>query len=90
MVERPAPEETVTSSFGHFIQGVRPQHLSPTVLQRSKRMVLDSLGVGLIGSTTEVFELALQHCQVRYCASTAAPLTGTGQKGVWFHLAGVV
>lgn len=28
-------------------------------------MILDSIGVGLIGSTTDVFALALQHCQVR-------------------------
>ncbi|XP_072519912.1 immunoresponsive gene 1, like [Salminus brasiliensis] len=66
VVERPASEETVTSSFGRFIQGVQPRHLSSKVLQRSKRMVLDSIGVGLLGSTTEVFELALQHCQHMY------------------------
>lgn len=64
VMDRPNPEETVTSSFGRFIQRVQPSHLSPVVLQRSKRMVLDSIGVGLLGSTTEVFELALQHCQV--------------------------
>ncbi|KAI4886944.1 hypothetical protein NFI96_030461 [Prochilodus magdalenae] len=66
VAERPAPEETVTSSFGRFIQSVQPRHLSQKVLQRSKRMVLDSIGVGLLGSTTEVFELALQHCQHMY------------------------
>ena len=65
VVERPAPQETVTASFGRFISGLEAEHLTPTVLQRSKRMVLDSLGVGLLGSTTEVFELALEHCQVR-------------------------
>lgn len=63
-MEQPAPEETVTSNFSRFIQSVQPSHLSPVVLQRSKRMVLDSIGVGLLGSTTEVFDLALQHCQV--------------------------
>ncbi|XP_053362394.1 cis-aconitate decarboxylase-like [Clarias gariepinus] len=66
VMDRPNPEETVTSSFGRFIQRVQPSHLSPVVLQRSKRMVLDSIGVGLLGSTTEVFELALQHCQHMY------------------------
>lgn len=70
VAERPAPEETVTSSFGRFIQSVQPRHLSPTVLQRSKRMILDSIGVGLLGSNTEVFELALQHCQVRHNANS--------------------
>lgn len=65
VLKHPAPEETVTASFGKFISEIRPQQLSPVVLHRSKRMVLDSIGVGLIGSTTDVFELALQHCQVR-------------------------
>ena len=64
-MEIPAPEETVTASFGRFISGLKGRHLTPTVLRRSKRMVLDSLGVGLLGSTTDVFELALRHCQVR-------------------------
>ena len=64
VLKLPAPEDTVTASYGKFISEVKPQHLSSLVLQRSKRMVLDSIGVGLIGSTTDVFELALQHCQV--------------------------
>ncbi|XP_077388243.1 immunoresponsive gene 1, like isoform X2 [Festucalex cinctus] len=62
----PCPEDTVTSSFGKFIGEVKPQHLSSVVLDRSKRMVLDSLGVGLLGSTTDVFQLALQHSQLMY------------------------
>lgn len=66
VLKRPTPEDTVTSSFGKFISEIKPQHLSPVVLHRSKRMVLDSIGVGLIGSTTEVFQLVLQHCQVTH------------------------
>ncbi|XP_028816830.1 immunoresponsive gene 1, like [Denticeps clupeoides] len=76
VVERPAPEETVTSSFGRFIQGVQPYHLTPTVLRRSKRMVLDSLGVSLVGSNTEVFELALQHCQHMYARDDVSSVYG--------------
>uniref|UniRef100_A0A7M4EJE0 Cis-aconitate decarboxylase-like n=1 Tax=Crocodylus porosus TaxID=8502 RepID=A0A7M4EJE0_CROPO len=56
--------ETVTSSFASFIHGVRPEHLSTVVRHRSKRMILDSIGVGLVGSTTRVFNIALQYCQV--------------------------
>uniref|UniRef100_A0A3Q2ZYK6 Cis-aconitate decarboxylase n=1 Tax=Kryptolebias marmoratus TaxID=37003 RepID=A0A3Q2ZYK6_KRYMA len=66
VLRHPAPDDTVTASFGKFISGVKPQHLSSVVLHRSKRMVLDSIGVGLIGSTTEVFEMALQYCQLVY------------------------
>lgn len=65
VLSHPEPEDTVTASYGRFISDVKPEHLSSVVIQRSKRMILDSIGVGLIGSTTDVFELALQHCQVR-------------------------
>lgn len=76
VAERPAPEDTVTASFGRFINGVQPQHLSPTVLHRSKRMVLDSIGVGLLGSTTDVFDLALQHCQHMYAPDDISSVYG--------------
>ncbi|KAG7283136.1 hypothetical protein CRUP_033082 [Coryphaenoides rupestris] len=77
--EAPGPDEArtdVTGSFGRFISGLKSQHLSPTALQRSKRMVLDSLGVGLLGSTTEVFELALQHCQQMYAPDHISSVYG--------------
>ncbi|XP_036403399.1 immunoresponsive gene 1, like [Megalops cyprinoides] len=76
VVERPAREETVTGSFGAFIHGVQPEQLSQTVLQRSKRMVLDSIGVGLLGSTTQVFQLALQHCQHMYAPDDISSVYG--------------
>ncbi|XP_024919129.1 immunoresponsive gene 1, like, partial [Cynoglossus semilaevis] len=76
VLKQPAPEETVTASFGKFISDIKPQHLSPKVLQRSKRMVLDSIGVGLIGSTTEVFGLALQHCQCMYAPDDTSSVYG--------------
>ncbi|XP_040903529.1 cis-aconitate decarboxylase-like [Toxotes jaculatrix] len=72
----PTPEDTVTASFGKFISEVKPQHLSSLVLHRSKRMVLDSIGVGLIGSTTEVFELVLQHCQHMYAPHNISSVYG--------------
>ncbi|MBN3318204.1 IRG1 decarboxylase, partial [Atractosteus spatula] len=79
VAERPAPEETVTASFGGFIQAVQPEQLTQTVLRRSKRMVLDSLGVGLLGSTTQVFELALQHCQHMYAPDDISSVYGRSQ-----------
>uniref|UniRef100_A0A8C3G7G7 Cis-aconitate decarboxylase n=1 Tax=Cyclopterus lumpus TaxID=8103 RepID=A0A8C3G7G7_CYCLU len=72
----PAHEDTVTASYGKFISEVKPQHLSSAVLHRSKRMVLDSIGVGLIGSTTDVFELALQHCQQMYAPDDISSVYG--------------
>ncbi|XP_060903775.1 immunoresponsive gene 1, like isoform X1 [Labrus mixtus] len=76
VLKRPAPEETVTASFGKFISEVKPQHLSSLLLHRSKRMVLDSIGVGLLGSTTDVFELALQHCQHMYAPDDISSVYG--------------
>ncbi|XP_014855580.1 PREDICTED: cis-aconitate decarboxylase-like [Poecilia mexicana] len=76
ILKHPAPEDTVTASFGQFISEIKPQHLSPVVLQRSKRMVLDSIGVGLIGSTTDVFDLALQHCQHMYAPDFISSVYG--------------
>ncbi|XP_034772971.2 cis-aconitate decarboxylase-like [Acipenser ruthenus] len=74
--ERPAPEETITSSFGGFIHLVHPGQLSDTVLHRSKRMILDSIGVGLLGSSSHVFELALQHCQQMYAPDYTSSVFG--------------
>ncbi|XP_061092940.1 immunoresponsive gene 1, like [Conger conger] len=68
--------KTVTCSFGTFIHGVRPDRLSQTVLRRSKRMVLDSIGVGLLGSTTQVCQLALQYCQHMYAPDDISSVYG--------------
>lgn len=76
VVEHSGPEDTVTASFGRFIQGVQPQHMSPTLLHRSKRMVLDSIGVGILGSTTDVFQLALKHCQYMYAPDDISSVYG--------------
>ncbi|XP_041732892.1 cis-aconitate decarboxylase-like [Coregonus clupeaformis] len=76
VIQHPASEDSVTASFGQFIQGVQPHHLTPTLLHRSKRMVLDSIGVGLLGSTTQVFQLALQHCQHMYAPDDISSVYG--------------
>uniref|UniRef100_A0A674N1S6 Immunoresponsive gene 1, like n=1 Tax=Takifugu rubripes TaxID=31033 RepID=A0A674N1S6_TAKRU len=76
VLQHPEPEDTITSSYGKFISNIKAEHLSPVVLQRSKRMVLDSIGVGLIGSTTDVFALALQHCQHMYAHDEISSVYG--------------
>ncbi|XP_062322708.1 immunoresponsive gene 1, like [Osmerus eperlanus] len=76
VMEHSAPEETVTASFGRFIQGVQNHQLSSTLLHRSKRMVLDSIGVGILGSTTDVFQLALKHCQHMYAPDNVSSVYG--------------
>ncbi|CAJ0921487.1 unnamed protein product [Ranitomeya imitator] len=59
-------EDSVTGSFASFIDGIRPEHLSDVVRHRSKRMILDNIGVGLVGSNTHVFKIVVKYCQ-KYC-----------------------
>ncbi|KAM8977487.1 cis-aconitate decarboxylase [Pelodytes ibericus] len=56
--------QTVTGSFASVIHGLTSSHLTEVVIQRSKRMILDTIGVGLIGSNTEVFHKALQYSKI--------------------------
>ncbi|KAJ8404614.1 hypothetical protein AAFF_G00334770 [Aldrovandia affinis] len=57
----------VTDSFGAAISGLSAANLTDTVVRRSKRMMLDTLGVGLLGTQTAVFHKALQY-SMRYRA----------------------
>ncbi|KAG8137650.1 hypothetical protein E2320_004882 [Naja naja] len=43
--------KNITGSFANVIHGLNPSHLTDRVVQRSKRMILDTLGVGLIYSS---------------------------------------
>ncbi|XP_066542810.1 cis-aconitate decarboxylase [Hoplias malabaricus] len=53
--------KTVTESFGAVISSLNTSHLTDGVIRRSKRMMLDTLGVGLLGTRTPVFNVALEH-----------------------------
>ncbi|KAM4795979.1 cis-aconitate decarboxylase [Rhinophrynus dorsalis] len=55
---------TVTGSFAEVIHGLTSANLTEVVIQRSKRMILDTLGVGLLGTTTKVFNKALQYSKI--------------------------
>ncbi|XP_030198781.1 cis-aconitate decarboxylase [Gadus morhua] len=55
--------KNVTRSFGAAISGLGRGHLTERVISRSKRMMLDTLGVGLIGTQTEVYNKALRYSQ---------------------------
>lgn len=54
----------ITGSFGAAIHGLGPLQLTDGVINRSKRMMLDALGVGLIGTSTDVFNKALAYSQM--------------------------
>lgn len=53
-----------------MIHGLTVEHLTDRVIQRSKRMILDTLGVGFLGTNTEVFHKASEYSKVRSSVST--------------------
>lgn len=55
----------ITESFGSAIHALNSTQLTDGVINRSKRMMLDTLGVGLIGTRTAVFNTALKYSQVQ-------------------------
>uniref|UniRef100_A0A8C8S161 Cis-aconitate decarboxylase n=1 Tax=Pelusios castaneus TaxID=367368 RepID=A0A8C8S161_9SAUR len=67
----------VTENFAGVIHGLNASHLTDLVIQRSKRMILDTLGVGLLGTSTEVF-----HKVIQYSKTYSSDASST----VWGHL----
>jgi len=57
--------QTITGNFASVIHGLNTNHLTDVVIQRSKRMILDTLGVGLLGTSTEVCQKVKQYSKVR-------------------------
>ncbi|KAF7668194.1 hypothetical protein LDENG_00030170 [Lucifuga dentata] len=53
----------ITESFGATVCALNTTHLTDGVISRSKRMILDTLGVGLLGTRTAVFSKALEYSQ---------------------------
>ncbi|XP_034042173.1 cis-aconitate decarboxylase [Thalassophryne amazonica] len=54
----------VTESFGAAVATLSSAQLTDTVIHRSKRMILDTLGVGLLGTRTSVFNKTLMYSQL--------------------------
>ncbi|PWA31131.1 hypothetical protein CCH79_00002550 [Gambusia affinis] len=54
----------ITESFGAAIHALGASQLTDGVINRSKRMMLDTLGVGLLGTRTAVFNKALKYSQL--------------------------
>ncbi|XP_060732421.1 cis-aconitate decarboxylase [Tachysurus vachellii] len=67
--------KSVTESFGTAISSLCTAHLTDGVIRRSKRMMLDTLGVGLRGSSTPVFNVAFQYSK-RYEAQQKSSVWG--------------
>ncbi|XP_025033068.1 cis-aconitate decarboxylase-like [Python bivittatus] len=56
--------KNITGNFAHVIHGLNASHLTDRVIQRSKRMILDTLGVGLVGTRTDVFQKLTQYSKI--------------------------
>ncbi|KAJ8012570.1 hypothetical protein DPEC_G00044230 [Dallia pectoralis] len=70
----------VTGSFGAAISNLNAAHLTDAVIHRSKRMILDTLGVGLLGTNTAVFSKALKYSQWFKSVKTSNVWGGSGMK----------
>ncbi|NWZ76129.1 IRG1 decarboxylase, partial [Poecile atricapillus] len=71
------PSQTVTGNFAKVIHGLNANQLTDQVIQRSKRMILDTLGAGLLGTSTEVCHKVAQYSKIY-----SSDLSST----VWGHL----
>ncbi|XP_044073531.1 cis-aconitate decarboxylase [Siniperca chuatsi] len=56
--------KSITESFGAAIHALNTTQLTDGVINKSKRMMLDTLGVGLLGTRTAVFNKALKYSQL--------------------------
>ncbi|XP_058526596.1 cis-aconitate decarboxylase isoform X1 [Ochotona princeps] len=63
--------KSVTESFANMIHHLKAGHLTDSVIWRSKRMILDTLGVGFLGTNTEVFHIASQYSKVYSSGGTS-------------------
>ncbi|XP_054829952.1 cis-aconitate decarboxylase [Eublepharis macularius] len=68
--------KNITGNFANVIHGLKASHLTDVVLRRSKRMILDTLGVGLLGTRTDVFQKTIQYSKI-YSSDTSST--------VWAH-----
>lgn len=67
--------KSVTESFAKMIHGLKVGHLTDLVLQRSKRMILDTLGVGILGTSTQVFYKVSEYSKI-YSSNTTSTVWG--------------
>ncbi|KAF4790686.1 aconitate decarboxylase 1 [Turdus rufiventris] len=92
--------KTVTGNFAKVIHGLNADQLTDQVIQRSKRMILDTLGVGFLGTSTEVCHKVAQYSKI-YCSDLSStiwghldfrlpPLYAAFVNGVAFHPPAVV
>uniref|UniRef100_A0A6J0SS78 Cis-aconitate decarboxylase n=1 Tax=Pogona vitticeps TaxID=103695 RepID=A0A6J0SS78_9SAUR len=67
--------KNITGNFAHVIHGLNTNHLTDVVIRRSKRMILDTLGVGLLGTQTDVFQKMIQYSKI-YSSNKSSSVWG--------------
>ncbi|KAL2310792.1 hypothetical protein Nmel_002467 [Mimus melanotis] len=58
------PSQTVTGNFAKVIHSLNANQLTDQVIQRSKQMILDTLGVGLLRTSTKVCHKVAQYSKM--------------------------
>ncbi|XP_010732301.3 cis-aconitate decarboxylase [Larimichthys crocea] len=79
----------ITESFGAAIHALNTTQLTDGVINRSKRMMLDTLGVGLLGTRTAVFNKALKYSQM-FTSDERSSVWGKSQMSLPPHYAAFV
>ncbi|XP_039221510.1 cis-aconitate decarboxylase [Crotalus tigris] len=67
--------KNITGNFANVIHGLNSSHLTDRVIQRSKRMILDTLGVGLVGTRTDIFQKLIQYSKI-YSSDSSSSVWG--------------
>ncbi|XP_062982095.1 cis-aconitate decarboxylase [Elgaria multicarinata webbii] len=67
--------KNVTGNFANVIHGLNASHLTDVAVRRSKRMILDTLGVGLLGTRTDVFQKMIQYSKI-YSSEASSSVWG--------------
>ncbi|CAM9518285.1 LOW QUALITY PROTEIN: cis-aconitate decarboxylase-like [Lampetra planeri] len=76
---REKPKGSFSQSLAQLTAGLGPEHASPVARSRASRMMLDAVGVGLLGARTEVAQIARRHGEL---LSAGGPCTAWGSSGV--------
>ncbi|CAG5129652.1 unnamed protein product [Candidula unifasciata] len=77
------PATSVTSWIADLISKTSIRDLSNTTVHRSKRMLLDTLGVGILGHNTDIVQTVARTCMVLEHAAYVGGRNGMGGCVLW-------
>ncbi|BFY99294.1 hypothetical protein BsWGS_02334 [Bradybaena similaris] len=77
------PATSVTSWIADLISKTNIRDLSNTTIHRSKRMLLDTLGVGILGHNTDIVQTVARTCIILEQAAYTGGRNGMGGSVLW-------